>query len=94
MIRQSGQDTFQIPQRVVVPELQHLEVILGEPAVAYGIPFGVGMLSAIDFDNQSRCKAEKIRDIGTKRNLTAKFEFGEPAVPQGKPQLAFGARHT
>jgi hypothetical protein len=52
------------------------------------------MLSAIDFDNQSRCKAEKIRDIGTKRNLTAKFEFGEPAVPQGKPQLAFGVRHA
>jgi hypothetical protein len=94
MIRQSGQETFQIPQHVIVPESQHLEVILGEPAVAYGIPFGVGMLSAIDFDNQSRCKAEKIRNVGPDGNLTAEFEIGEPAVSQGKPQLAFGVRHA
>jgi hypothetical protein len=80
MLRQPREDTFQIPQHVIVPKSQYAEVILGKPAIADRIPFGVDMLSAIDFDDEPRRKAEKIRDVGTKRDLTAKFELGEPSV--------------
>jgi hypothetical protein len=81
MFRRSCQDPFQIPKHVVVPEPQYTEVILCEPAIADDILLGLGMLSAVDFNYQPRCKAEKIRDIGTKRNLTAKLELSEPAIP-------------
>jgi len=85
MLRQSGKDTFQILKHVVVPEPQNPEIVLDEPAVADGIPLGVGMLSAVDLDNESRCEAEKIRNVGSKGNLTAEFEIREPAISHGEP---------
>ncbi len=94
MSRQSDEDTFQVLQHIVVPEPQHAEVVRRQPAIAYGVSFRLGMLSAIDLNNQSRSEAKKISYVRSNRNLSAKFEIGKSAVAQGKPQLAFGICHA
>ena len=94
MLRQPRQDAFQIPKHVIVPKSQHTEFIRGEPAVTHGVAFGIDVLSTIDFNDQPRCEAEKIGDVRTKRNLSAKLEIGKSAVSQGEPKLALRIGHA
>ena len=53
---------------------------------------GFAVLAAIDLDNQARRQTDEIREIRTKRKLTAKPQAIELLVTEKMPKLLFGHR--
>jgi hypothetical protein len=88
--RDDGQQhTLGVAKHLVVPEPQHGVALGAQGGVALAID-GVGMvLTAIDFDDQTRLGAEEIDDIRPDRRLAAEFD---PELPlaQASPQQPFG----
>jgi hypothetical protein len=52
------------------------------------------MLSAIDFDDQTRLEADEIDNITIYRLLPPESPSLNPSIPQQPPQGAFGIRHA
>jgi hypothetical protein len=52
------------------------------------------MLAAIDFDDQSRFKTNKVDDVWTDRKLPTKRETLKAVCTQSAPNLTFGFRHV
>ena len=46
------------------------------------------MLTAIDFDDQARFKADEIDDVAAHRDLPAKFQTGALPISEGPPKAA------
>ena len=65
-----------------------------QPIVAFDVSNGIGVLAAIDFNDQSRFETEEIRDVWPDRNLPTELEGCKPPILQGKPELALGIRHA
>jgi hypothetical protein len=61
-----------------------------EPLFAHNIATVIGVLTAVDLDNESLLSADKIYDIRPNRFLTDEFESGERAGAKVSPQLGFG----
>src|ERR1700732_804021 len=61
--RQTCQDSLQILKHIVVPEAHHTKLIFDEPIVAFDISNRIGVLTAVNLDDQSRFEKEKVRDI-------------------------------
>src|ERR1700682_476567 len=89
-----GKDALQVLEHVVIPIAQYAKFISHEPVVAFDVSNGLSVLAAIDLDDQSRFKTEKIRDVWPDRNLPTELERRKPPVLQGKPELALGVRHA
>jgi hypothetical protein len=79
-----------VPQNVVIPETQDAVVVVGKPFVASRIPRIVGMLAAVDFDNQTRLATYEIDSVESDRLLPNELISAEPARSQPVPKYAFG----
>jgi hypothetical protein len=70
-----SQDTFEVGQHFIFPEAQDPEAVLLQELRSRVICRGLlGMLSAIDFNDQSIFNADKIDDVWSDRVLAAKLE--------------------
>src|SRR5690606_38394101 len=78
-----------VPEQVRVPDAQHPEIVVMQPAVAPRVRSAIRVLRTIQLDHQPRFEADEIRDEGTDRNLTAKLEAAEPPAAQDAPQDRF-----
>lgn len=88
--RNLGQDTVDIAHHIMVPEAQDVIALRFKIAGASRVLFGAFRMGcAIDFHDQVRAEAEKIRDIGTMWHLTTEFH-GRQLFAQGRPQALFG----
>ena len=54
------QHAVAIAQHVVIPEAEHAIAFRREPSVAFGITRVLGVLPAIDFDDEALVMADKI----------------------------------
>lgn len=83
-------DAFNILENLVIPEPKYSEPLrfqpLGPPRVVLDL---LGMLPAIQLDNEPRFKTGKVDDIFSKRGLLAKPEPIDPLAPQPFPQTLF-----
>jgi hypothetical protein len=92
--RKRGGDHFKNPRRVeqdiVIPESQDAVVTFGKPFVADGVALAVGMLTAVNLDDETAFSANEIDNIGTNRFLPNEFVAAQTARSQSIPQRAFG----
>jgi hypothetical protein len=51
--------------------------------------FGIGVLTAVDLDNQSIAEANEIQNVIPKGDLPTKLEFREPTIAQQPPHGCF-----
>jgi hypothetical protein len=70
-------DAFQILQDVFICKTQHHITLRHEPLIAFVIaplPIGEVVALTVDFDNQSRCVTDEIRNELPHRHLTAESQ--------------------
>jgi hypothetical protein len=53
--------------------MEHSIAMLGEPLIAFDITWIIGMLTAVDLDNERSIPAHKINDEGPDRRLSNEF---------------------
>jgi hypothetical protein len=83
--------------KFVIPKSNDLKAVLLQPISPSAIVFlllRLGMLAAIEFQDQPSIEANEIGDEGAKRNLAPKFETGKAAVSQLGPKQAFAVGHV
>jgi hypothetical protein len=94
--RQRGRYDFQyaghVAQDIVVPEAQHSIVVIFEPFVANRVARIVGMLSAINFNNETTLAADQVDRIGSDRLLADELVTIERPRPESISQSGFGFR--
>ena len=75
----------------VVPESQDAKTLLLQPLSAHRIVvLGIGMLAAVELDDQLLLETDEIDDVTAKGLLTAELETREPLGPKLPPQLRLG----
>jgi hypothetical protein len=79
-----------VDQHIVVPEAQDAVIMLSEPFVANYISQTIGMLSAVDLNNQTRLAADEIDSVGSDWLLPDKLMSAEPTRSQSVPKCVFG----
>jgi hypothetical protein len=84
-------NAFDISQHFVIPETQDAVTMRDQPLFANGVAFVIGVLAAIDFDDEPLLSTDKIHDIRPDRLLTHEFEPGERSAAKVSPKLSFGA---
>ena len=90
---QFGAEAFQhavyIRQDIMVPEADHAVAMRFDKRGARGVTVAGRMLSAIQFDDQSRPPAGEVGDMRADRKLADKFEAVELPRAQSCPQRLF-----
>src|SRR5438067_8452707 len=71
-----------------------MERIRRKPAVAPFITGRFRMLSAIDFDDQTRRVTQEVGNVGPDWHLSAELYFPEAAIAQREPEFAFRISHV
>jgi hypothetical protein len=78
-------------QHIIIPETQHTIPRTLQP---FGTPRillrALGMLTTVQFDNQTGIGADEIRDVRADFMLPPKFPSQQLAVAQLSPECAFG----
>jgi hypothetical protein len=78
-------------KHIVVPEPQSQTALRFERSSPLGILFATfGVLSAVEFNDQSRRLTAEVRDVVADCDLPAKFQAIQATVAQTKPQLSLG----
>ncbi len=87
-----GENTVDISKHIVVPEPQHAITACFDLACAARISSTLlVVLTAIEFDHQSRFAADEVDDEGADQGLPAKMRSRERDVfPQSSPKDALG----
>ena len=90
-LQNAKQHTFKIPRNFIVPEAQHaklspFKVFRANSVISTGRFLGV--LSAIQFNNQSALKANEVGDIKPKWLLTTEFDT-QLFASQTRPEQRF-----
>src|SRR5262249_40962065 len=83
------QHTVFIGQYLRIPESQNLITLRSERGIARKVAWIVGVLSFIDFDDESFLATHEIGDIRADGLLPNEFETAKPSVAQREPQLRF-----
>ena len=84
-------NALDIFENLVVPDAKHLEFLTFKPTGALLVLLGsVGMLPAIEFDDQTCREADEIDDIIAYGRLPAKLETINSLIAQPVPQTFFG----
>ena len=79
--RNPFQHTFDVGHDVVVPEPEHSEALSLEPPGAQGVGFRVlGMLAAVQFDDQFCRVTGEVRDIRADLNLPPELGAIQPPI--------------
>jgi hypothetical protein len=72
----------------VIPNPNDAPAVLFEPSGTPFIGLAIGMLAAVDFDNEAMPDGHEIDDVGPDRALPAKLVSRQSAIPQHQPQSA------
>ena len=75
---------------VVVPEAQGAIAMIAKPLVANYVAFVFGMLSAIDFDDQSLFPANEVHDVRSDGFLPDEFHSAEGSRTKPIPKSLLG----
>jgi hypothetical protein len=95
LLRDLGHHHVRVAQHVIIPEPQDFESPADEHVGADGVLPAmprVVVLSAVEFDDQPDLETDEVREVGSDRKLPAEFSAKYLAIPQSRPQTAFGAR--
>jgi hypothetical protein len=84
------QDTFAILNHLVVPEAKHLPPLAHQISVTDRVTMAFCVLRAVSLDNQLSLNAEKVDDVGSKRDLPAKLDPVQATIAQKTPQAELG----
>src|SRR5262245_53252157 len=88
--RGDGQDdAVHILQHVIAPETQRAVAVRGEPRVAHGIARAVGVLTAIEFDDELGFEAREVRNVRSDRTLLAEISAADLSTAQIHPKAFF-----
>jgi hypothetical protein len=79
------QNAFGVRQYIVVPEAEDSPALSCKMSVARFVAQGVGVLSAIDFDDHTCVDAGEIDDVGRNRMLTAESPSAELVIAKAGP---------
>lgn len=79
-------DLVDIHVDLLVPEAKDAIPERGQIAVAMFVAAVLGMLKAVQFDDQFLIRTDKIDDIGTDRNLTSKLVAVQEAIADMRPE--------
>jgi hypothetical protein len=83
------ENTRQIAQNVVVPEMQDAIIVHDQPLVTNGVVLAFRVLPAINFDDEAGFATNKIDDVRTDRLLPDKLLSMELARSQTMPERRF-----
>jgi len=86
------EDPFQVLDDIVVPDADHSITERAEVAVALPVFRVLGMLAAVEFDNQAPLAASKVNVVAIDRLLTDEFEAAELPTANAYPQREFCGR--
>ena len=79
-------DAFGLLQHVVIPEAQDaVALVLQKQAALLVVGLLVGVLSAVQFDNQPDCRGGKIGDVTANDVLAAEFDAVQLSAAQAPP---------
>jgi len=81
-----------VEQDIVIPESKHPEAEGPEPLIPFSVAGVVGVLAAVDFDDEPPRQAGEVDDVSTNRLLAAE-SFSHLTVAQVGPQNSFGLGH-
>ena len=88
-VRERGQNRRQnsgeISGYVIVPDAEDAIALVGQKCIASQVLFAIGMLRAIDFDDQSLRLADEVGDKRPDGLLLAEFETAEAVITQRAP---------
>jgi hypothetical protein len=84
------QDASDIAQHIVIPEPQHPIVAIDEPFFANRVARIVGMLSAVDFDDEATFAADQIYRVRTDRFLSDELVTVKPPRSESAPKSILG----
>jgi hypothetical protein len=79
------QHAFEVFEYLVVPDPDDLVPERSQNCVPLGICCAVGMLAAVDLDDQMPLAADKVGVVGSYRLLAYEFDAAELAVAQLSP---------
>lgn len=83
-------DGRSVLQDVVVPDAQDGIALCTHEIVAAAIMWAVGVLGAVDFDDEPLVATTEIREVGTDRELSREFVAAELSPFQFEPKRGFG----
>jgi hypothetical protein len=86
-------NALDISQDIVVPKAQHPVSGGDHRLIADPISFALGVLSAVDFDNETTVLAQKVGHISVDRDLSPELSSANLPFAQFRPQQAFRVRH-
>lgn len=84
--------THGVAKHIVVPESQNPIAPRHKPRIARRIARTSGMLSAIDFNDQTTLAADKVNGVRADRLLANEFPAVDDTRPQPLPKRQFGVR--
>ncbi len=84
-------DAFDIAEHLIIPEPQHAKILTFQPCGSRTVLVGsVGMLTAIDLDDEPPGEADKVDDIRSNRYLAAKAMAADLFESELRPKASFG----
>ncbi|TWA91386.1 hypothetical protein [Bradyrhizobium stylosanthis] len=87
-----GENTFDIPEHVVVPKAKYLVSLLAQPLITNSICCGFVVLPAVDFNDDSLLAAYEIADLADDRFLPDEFVSIDPPISDAIPENRLGIR--
>src|SRR3954470_15388654 len=79
-------------EHLVIPEAQDDKVARAQPGIALGIVGALGMLAAVELDDELPLEADEVHDVASELLLPAELEAAEAAVAQQAPHPPLGFR--
>jgi hypothetical protein len=79
-------------QHIIVPITRDSESLRDQYCFPRCVTLGIRVLTAVDFDDETFFKTDKIKNKILEGSLPAKFELREPAISQQSPHLGFSVR--
>ena len=76
-----------------VPEAQDTKSFRRQPGVSQSITFGI-VKRTVRLDHQPMSHADKVQNVGPKRDLPPELQTFQPSVSEQLPQQAFGLRRS
>ena len=74
------EDVVELRKYIGIPESQNPITLLLQPAVTLIVVIVVRMLAAVQFDDETSVKANKVGDVVSDRNLAAKLKTVQLSV--------------
>jgi len=83
-------NTVDVPENIVIPKAHHAIIPGSQPGIADSIRLGVGVLPAVELDNQSMPAANEVADVRTDWPLPDELGARYLPIAQPPPKLVLG----